>query len=116
LHDALPIARQPGSSCLSRPTAPDSHRDPRDWSVCIAGNWRLSPGARPRNVLATRIRAVQWGPEESTMRQHRRVFVTALIGTCGFVLAPVPLSAQAMESSRPVERDGQHDFDFEFGT
>ncbi len=50
------------------------------------------------------------------MRQHRRVFVTALIGTCGFVLAPVPLSAQAMESSRPVERDGQHDFDFEFGT
>jgi hypothetical protein len=51
------------------------------------------------------------------MHPLRRIGTYLLLGVLGFLLHPLPASPQAALAAGPQQlRDGQHDFDFHFGT
>jgi hypothetical protein len=51
------------------------------------------------------------------MNPLRRIGTYLLLGVLGFLLHPLPASPQAAPAAGPQQlRDGQHDFDFHFGT
>jgi hypothetical protein len=51
------------------------------------------------------------------MKPLRRIGTYLLLGVLGFLLHPLPASPQAAPAAGPQQlRDGQHDFDFHFGT